>query len=124
VRIDQESDRVTEERRIYVRCRTCAPQHQLRILGEQAEVEVVKRTIARGLFVPLKFVERYNGRTGVVWVVENGRLAKREVQFGERLLDGSVEITEGISASLVIVTDDRSDMREGRAARPVAIGGS
>ena len=39
VRIDQENDRVTEERRIYVRCRTCNPQHQLRYLGEQAEVE-------------------------------------------------------------------------------------
>src|SRR3954452_25085864 len=39
VRIDQENDRVTEERRIYVRCRTCDQKHQLRFLGEQAEVQ-------------------------------------------------------------------------------------
>ena len=57
VRIDQENDRVTEERRVYVRCRVCNPQHQLRYLGEQAEVEIVKKVIPSGLFVPLKFVE-------------------------------------------------------------------
>ena len=33
VRIDQENDRVTEERRVYVRCRACSSQHQLRFLG-------------------------------------------------------------------------------------------
>ena len=45
VRIDQENDRLTEERRVYVRCRICNPQHQLRYLGEQAEIEIVKKTI-------------------------------------------------------------------------------
>jgi HlyD family secretion protein len=124
VRIDQESDRVTEERRVYVRCRSCSPQHQLRILGEQAEVEIVKKIVSSGLFVPLKFVERYDGRTGLVWVVDNGRLAKRQVQFGERLLDGRVEVTSNVPAGLVIVTDDRPDLREGRAARPIAVSGS
>jgi len=39
VRIDQENDRLTEERRVYVRCQVCKPQHQLRYLGEQAEIE-------------------------------------------------------------------------------------
>ena len=43
VRIDQENDRLTEERRVYVRCRVCDPQHQLRYLGEQAEIEIVKK---------------------------------------------------------------------------------
>ena len=75
VRIDQENDRVTEERRVYVRCRDCSPQHQLRVLGEQAEVEIVKRTIPAGLFVPLRLVEGYDGRSGMVWTLENGRLA-------------------------------------------------
>ena len=41
VRIDAENDRVTEERRLYVRCRACNPQHQVRFLGEQAEVEII-----------------------------------------------------------------------------------
>ncbi len=124
VRIDQENDRVTEERRIYVRCRACDPQHQLRFLGEQAEVEIVKKVIASGLFVPLKFVEGFDGRSGTIWVAENGRLAKRRVQLGERLLDGRIQITSDLPAALAVVTDDRIDLREGRAARPAAVSGS
>jgi HlyD family secretion protein len=115
VRIDQENDRLTEERRVYVRCRVCNPQHQLRYLGEQAEVEIVKKVIPSGRFVPLKFVEGYNGVSGVVWVLQDGRLARRRVQFGERLLDGRVEVAPDVAGDVVI--DERKDLREGRAAR-------
>jgi len=115
VRIDQENDRLTEERRVYVRCRVCNPQHQLRYLGEQAEVEIVKKVIPSGLFVPLKFVEGYDGRSGVVWVLHDGRLAKRRVEIGERLLDGRIQISSELQGQLVI--DERTDLREGRAAR-------
>jgi HlyD family secretion protein len=121
VRIDQENDRVTEERRVYVRCRVCNPQHQLRYLGEQAEVEIVKTVLPSGLFVPLKFVEGYDGRTGMVWILQDGRLTKRRVQFGARLLDGRVQITSELPGEVVI--DDRTDLREGRAARAIT-GGS
>lgn len=115
VRIDQENDRLTEERRVYVRCQICNSQHQLRYLGEQAEVEIVKNVIPNGLFVPLKFVEGYDGRSGIVWTLQDGRLAKRRVQIGERLLDGRVQITSDISGSVVI--DENPHLREGRAAR-------
>ena len=115
VRIDQENDRLTEERRIYVRCRVCTPQHQLRYLGEQAEVEIVKTVIPSGLFVPLKFVEGYDGRSGTIWTLQNSRLARQQVQFGERLLDGRIQITSNVQGQVLI--DDRSDLREGRAAR-------
>lgn len=114
VRIDQENDRLTEERRVYVRCRACDPRHQLRYLGEQAEVEIVKAT-ASGLFVPLKFVEGYGGRSGTIWSLHNGRLARQAVQFGERLLDGRVHIVSEVRGE--VVADDRADLREGRAAR-------
>lgn len=124
VRIDQENDRVTEERRIYVRCRICSPQHQIRFLGEQAEVEVVKKIVDRGLFVPLKFVEKFDGRTGVVWTLENGRLARRSVEIGERLLDGRVQIAGGLSDNVRVVADARSDLREGRRARAAPQSGS
>jgi HlyD family secretion protein len=120
VRIDQENDRLTEERRVYVRCRVCNPQHQLRYLGEQAEVEIVKKVISSGLFVPLKFVEGYDGRTGMVWILQDGRLAKRRAQFGERLLDGRVQITPDVQGEIVM--DDRVDLREGRAAHAIASG--
>ena len=115
VRIDQENDRLTEERRVYVRCRVCNPQHQLRHLGEQAEIEIVKKVIPSGLFVQLKFVAGYDGRSGVVWVLQDGRLAKRRVQFGERLLDGRVQVTSDVAGRIVI--DETADLREGRAAR-------
>jgi HlyD family secretion protein len=115
VRIDQENDRLTEERRVYVRCRLCNPQHQLRYLGEQAEVEIIKKVIPIGQFVPLKFIEGYNGRFGTVWILQEGRLARRRVQIGERLLDGRVEITSNLPGRVVI--DDGGGLREGRAAR-------
>jgi HlyD family secretion protein len=115
VRIDQENDRLTEERRVYVRCRVCGSQHQLRYLGEQAEIEIVKKVIPSGLFVPLKFVEGYDGRAGAVWTLEGGLLARRRIQLGERLLDGRVQITSELPGLIVI--DDRTDLRAGRAAR-------
>jgi HlyD family secretion protein len=120
VRIDQENDRVSEERRVYVRCRACSPQHQLRFLGEQAEVEIVK-SIASGYFVPLKHVEGFDGRSGAIWVIEHARLAKQRVEFGERLLDGRIQIVSQLPPGVEVVADARSDLREGRAARP-AIG--
>jgi HlyD family secretion protein len=122
VRIDQENDRVTEERRVYVRCRDCNPQHQLRILGEQAEVEIVKRTIAAGVFVPLRLVEGYDGRSGMVWIVNNGRLARQRLQFGDRLLDGRIQVTSELPSGESIAIEDRSGMRVGRAARTGTVG--
>lgn len=117
IRIDQEADRVTEERRVYVRCRFCKPEHQLRYLGEQAEVEIVKKIVERGRFVPLRMVEGYDGRSGVVWMIEDGRLAKRRVPLGERLLDGRIQVGADVPAHAEIVIEERSDLREGRAAR-------
>lgn len=119
VRIDQESDRVTEERRIYVRCKACNPLHQIRFLGEQAEVEIVKAVIERGLFVPLRLIEGYDGRSGTLWLVENGRLDKRRLQLGDRLLDGRVEVKSKIPEGVALVIDDRPDLRKGRAAHAV-----
>jgi len=118
VRIDQENDRVTEERRVYVRCRACNPQHQLRFLGEQAEIEIIKTVIPTGRFISLRFVEGYDGRSGTVWVIDHGRLAKRRLELGERLLDGRIQIKEDLPANVAVVADSRTDLRAGRAARP------
>ncbi|MCC7346694.1 MAG: efflux RND transporter periplasmic adaptor subunit [Variibacter sp.] len=121
VRIDQENDRVTEERRVYVRCRACSPQHQIRYLGEQAEVEIVKG-VASGLFIPMNAVEGFDGRGGFVWAIENGRLAKLRVQLGERLLDGRVQIGSQIPPGVAIVAVHRDGLWVGRPAKAAAAG--
>jgi HlyD family secretion protein len=124
VRIDQENDRVTEERRLYVRCKACSPQHQLRFLGERAEVEIVKRVIPSGLFMPLRLVEGYDGRSGTVWMVRDGRLVRERVQLGDRLLDGRIHVIGELPGNASIVIEDLPGLREGRAARAVTGSGS
>lgn len=117
VRIDQENDRVTEERRVYVRCRECGAQHQIRFLGEQAEIEIVKGKVASGHFIPLKFVEGYDGRSGTIWLIQDNRLTRWKTQFADRLLDGRVRIAGDIPAGAAIVASDPAGLRDGRAAR-------
>lgn len=118
VRIDEENDRVTEERRVYVRCRKCSPEHLGRNLGEQADVEILTRIVESGVFVPLYAIAKYNGRSGLVWTVENGKLARRTLAFADRLLDGRVLVAEPLPDGVHIVIDrDSSRLSEGRAAR-------
>ncbi len=92
-RIDLESDRVSEERRVHVRCDDCPPQLYL---GEQAEVVIETGRIADAVLVPQTAVAEYGGDTGVVWTLEDGRLRRREVTFGRRTLDGRLEIAGGL----------------------------
>ncbi|MFN3889343.1 MAG: efflux RND transporter periplasmic adaptor subunit [Beijerinckiaceae bacterium] len=120
VRIDQENDRVTEERRVYVRCRDCKPEHQIRFLGEQAEVEIVTDTLSSGLFVPARIVEGFDGKSGRIWTVESDRLVQRQVEFGARLLDGRLQVRSGLPEGAAVVTSDLRGAREGRAVRGVA----
>lgn len=120
VRIDQENDRITEERRVYVRCRQCGPQHQVRFLGEQAEIEIVKGKVASGYFIPLKYIEGYDGRSGTIWLVQDNRLARWPAQFGDRLLDGRVRIVSDIPPGAAVVARDPAGLRAGRAARVAA----
>lgn len=117
VRIDQENDRVTEERRVYVRCRACQPEHQIRYLGEQAEVEIVKRILPEAIAVPAAAVAGFNGQTGSVFVLANGRLSKRDVTFSDVLLDGRLVLSTRLLAGEAVVTSTTPGLREGRAAK-------
>ncbi len=121
VRIDEENDRATEERRIYVRCVNCKDEHLVRHLGEQAEVEIVTGQIAKGLFIPIHAIDKYNGRSGSVWLVENGKLVRRNVTFAERLLDGRVRLADTLPDGVsVVITRQATNLREGRTARITA----
>ena len=81
----------------------CGEHPETLYLGEQAEVVITKGTIGRGLFVPLGMVEGYDGRTGLVWLVEDGVLRRGRVELGEKLLDGRIEVRSALSDGVSLV---------------------
>jgi HlyD family secretion protein len=118
VRIDSENDRSTEERRLYVRCRTCRPEHQARFLGEQAEIEILQSVVPEGIFVPRRAVEGFDGMSGLVWTIENGALNQRRVGLGDQLRDGRIRIIDRLpEGARAIVTTATSAFSIGRAAK-------
>ena len=116
VRIGIESDRVTEERRVYVRCEQCPARFYL---GEQAEVLIQVATLAKARLVPEAAVSGYDGTKGVVWTIEDGRLKRRTVSFGYRTEDARLEIRSGISDEAAVVTEVNTSLWEGRSARSI-----
>jgi HlyD family secretion protein len=118
VRIGLEADRTTEERRIYVRCLSCPA---MPVIGEQAEVVIETGRLPRARLVPESAVHGFDGAAGVVWTVEDGRLARRRVRFAARLVDGRVALTpEGLAEAIPVAVRVGPGFAEGRAAQPVA----
>jgi HlyD family secretion protein len=116
VRIGIESDRITEERRVYLKCEQCPVRFHL---GEQTEVLITVATLAKAKLVPETAVIGYDGTKGTVWSVENGRLKRRVVTFGYRTEDSRLELTEKLPEGVEVVTRIAASFYEGRAARPV-----
>jgi HlyD family secretion protein len=116
VRIGIESDRVTEERRVYVKCEQCPVRFHL---GEQAEVLIMVATLPKARLVPEAAVTGYDGTRGTVWTVEEGRLKRRVVSFGHRTEDARLEIVETLPQGVEVVTRIDAAMREGGAARAI-----
>ncbi|MFC7477269.1 efflux RND transporter periplasmic adaptor subunit [Dankookia sp. GCM10030260] len=115
VRIGLESDRVTEERRIYVRCETCPPRI---VLGEQVQLEIETGRLPAARLVPETAVEGFDGATGRVWTIEAGTLRQRDVRFVARTLDARLALDPALPETLAVVTRVSGAMQEGRAARP------
>ncbi|NVO16330.1 MAG: efflux RND transporter periplasmic adaptor subunit [Rhodoplanes sp.] len=111
-RVGIESDRVNEERRVYVTCTDCPKDFHL---GEQAEVFVTKARLPRALMIPEKIIERFDGATGLIWIVRDGRLARLPVRFGYRNSDGRVELRSGLPDGALVPTVVDPGFREGRA---------
>jgi HlyD family secretion protein len=111
VRIDIESDRINEERSVYIRCKDCPEQF---FLGEQAEIFIQTAVLKEALLIPEIAIGNFNGSSGVVWVVKEGRLQYQSVTFGHKTLDGRVEIIAGLESELQVVINAPDGMKEGR----------
>ena len=116
VRIGIESDRVTEERRVWVKCGSCPAAFHL---GEQAEVLIHVATLPSARLVPEAAVQGFDGRSGKVWTVEGGRIGRRTLRFGLRTEDARLVVAEELPASVAIVGTPVAGLSEGRAARLV-----
>jgi HlyD family secretion protein len=113
VRIELESDRVTEERKVYLKCEVCPPRI---FLAEQVEATIAVDRLARAVLVPQTAVERFDGHRGTAWTVEDGRLARRALTFGRRTLDGRLEVTGGLPDGARVVAAAVPGLGEGRRA--------
>lgn len=113
-RIGIESDRVNEERRVWLTCADCPAEM---FLGEQAEVRILTGTRATALMVPELAITGFDGHRGTVWTVADGRLTRAELAFGARDDRGRVEVTGGLPDGAVIVARVPKGATEGRRAR-------
>lgn len=111
-RIGLESDRVTEERRVYIKGENPPPRV---FLGEQVEFWITVATLDKALLVPAAAVHGYDGRQGTVWTVEDGRLHRRLVKFRHRTEDARLEIVDGVPEGAGVVVSLGSGFKEGRA---------
>lgn len=112
-RIGLESDRVSEERRVFIKGDNPPPRVHL---GEQAEFWITVANLETALLVPEAAVQGYDGRQGTVWTVEGGRLQRRNVSFRHRTEDARLEITGGLPDGVAVVTELTPQLREGRRA--------
>ncbi len=112
-RIEPESDRVNEERRVEI---AFDPIPANANLGEQAEVYITTVLLPQALLVPEAAIVGLGGNRGTVWTVEDGHLQQRDVTLGHRLLDGRYEITGGVPDKAMVVALLRNGLRIGRSA--------
>lgn len=113
-RIGLESDRVNEERRVWLTCSDCPdPMY----LGEQAEVRIITGKRDSALMVPEVAISGFDGHRGRVWLVRGGRLTQAELTFGARDDRGRVEVMDGVPDGAVIVALPPKGVSVGRRAR-------
>jgi HlyD family secretion protein len=118
-RIEIQSDAVNEERLVDVSFDQVPDNIHL---AEQAEVVVTTGILARAVVVPPTAIADLRDGHGVVWTVEDGRLARREIKFGPELLDGRLPVLGGLPVGTKVVSAPVSGARVGRAARIVEAG--
>ena len=116
-RIDIESDRVNEERRVYVVCNQCPGSFHL---GEQAEVLITTTELEQALLIPETAAVEFDGADGKIWVVIDGKLQLLDVQFGAKTLDGRLVIITNLPDGAQPVAEWHKELSEGRRAKTTA----
>ena len=114
VRIGIESDRVNEERRVWVSCTDCPDQV---FLGEQAEVRITTAILSDSLLVPEIAIQGFDGHQGQVWTLQDGRLDQILLIFGHRTEDARVEVVSNLPDGAQIVASPVKGLVIGRLAR-------
>ena len=114
VRIGIESDRINEERRVWVGCTDCPDQV---FLGEQAEVRITTATLTDSLLVPEIAIDGFDGHQGRVWTLQDRRLRQVPLIFGHRTEDARVEVISGMPDGAQIISSPVKGLTDGRLAR-------
>jgi HlyD family secretion protein len=113
-RIGLESDRVNEERLVWLSCMTCP---QPMYLGEQAEVRILTGEREQALMVPETSITGFDGHLGHVWLLRDGKLKKTQMQFGARDDKGRVELIGSPPNGAYVVANPPKTANEDRAAK-------
>ncbi|MCX8133238.1 MAG: efflux RND transporter periplasmic adaptor subunit [Roseococcus sp.] len=106
------------------RVRLALPEDTPLLIGMTVEANIVLREESAALLLPPSAVSIAPGQTGAgprrghVWVVEEGRLARREVRIG---VQGAraFEVLEGLTEGARVAAAPSAAFREGRRARPL-----
>lgn len=114
-RIDIESDRVGEERRVNVSWEQCPQEFHL---GEQAEVVITTGRLADAILLPQALLQGFDGSGGEIWTLEEGRLGRRRVVVGQGTLDGRLPIIKGLPPGAQALAALPGGLRPGRRAVP------
>ncbi len=113
-RIGIESDRVNEERRVWIVCDQCPAQV---FLGEQAEVRITVAELSEALLVPETAITSFDGHTGRIWVAQDGRAHQVVATFGYRTEDARVELVSGLPDDARVIETPVKGLAEGRMVR-------
>ena len=112
-RIEPESDRVNEERRVAIAYDRIPDTFNI---GEQAEVYITTAHLPQAVLVPEAAIIGLGKNRGTVWTVENRHVERHDVTLGHRLLDGRYEVVSGLPDKAQVVVRLRNGLRAGRAA--------
>jgi HlyD family secretion protein len=60
-------------------------------------------------------VSGFNGRSGTVWIADDGMAKRTTLAFGGRTLDGRLAVEGAVPEGAAVITGPLDKLREGRA---------